>query len=113
MIILVTLREYWTTSENNLDGKINWEKKDGKYWILIGFKSVHNNHYDDRKYKFFWARNNHLKVDETTVGKWVRANNYDRKMNVQLLENQAIVAVKSHHDNHYEDRVWSYKIAEA
>jgi len=100
----------WSGYENSWDGKLEFSCPDRA--VLNGVYSYHNNHREDRRWKFKCCRfPNNVVVRRSN--RWAMMNNYDDPMDWFCPNsNQAVVALYSVHSNRYEDRAWWAKCGE-
>uniref|UniRef100_A0A2C9JYB2 Uncharacterized protein n=1 Tax=Biomphalaria glabrata TaxID=6526 RepID=A0A2C9JYB2_BIOGL len=76
--------------------------------VLTGIESYHDNHYEDRRFAFKCCDvNGKIPSNCRTTN---NMNNWDGKLTMLVPENQAITGVFSHHSNHYEDRLFSFRL---
>jgi len=97
-------RWFHTTSANAWDGHVKWEG----WWddsFLVGMTSVHDNHREDRQFKFMTTRSDYWDVTNDCWG-WRKINHYDQYLNLQTHGDEVIVGLQSWHSNHREDREW-------
>jgi len=91
-----------TNFANHYDGSLDWEASSNK--MVTGFYSVHNNHYEDRKWKFDQGSVSDVECDD---GHWAMdMNEYDGVLEFSCNSNEAISGFRSTHNNHKEDRRW-------
>lgn len=70
-------------------------------------KSIHNNHREDRVWT--WNCRYVLKYTKWNHCKWTGyVNGWDARFNFKCPRNHVITGVQSYHDNHREDRRWSF-----
>jgi len=97
-------RWFHTTSANAWDGHVKWEG----WWddsFLVGMTSVHDNHREDRQFKFMTTRSDLWDVTNSCWG-WRKINHYDHELNLNTHGDEVIVGLQSWHSNHREDREW-------
>lgn len=106
-VMLTTLKAInvastWTNYVNDWDRRMEWEA--GPNRMVTGVYSVHNNHKDDRRWKFSHG----VASGVTTSGcHWSSAvNDYDERLSFTCNRDHAICGFASWHDNHREDRRW-------
>ena len=92
------------TPGNGLDGAQEWNGVASNSF-LVGFSSHHDNHREDRIYRFFTARSNNFALHHCSG--WRPLNDFDRPIKLQLGNEEVIAAIKSVHSNYYEDRRFS------
>jgi len=103
----VHLRDVGLTNwVNDYDGKLDY--KCGSNEVLTGLYSVHNNHREDRVWKFRCARL--VPIPKLSISSsWSNyENDYDRHMHFTAGANRMITGLYSHHNNHREDRRWKF-----
>ena len=92
------------TQENEWDAPQEWNGVASNSF-LVGFSSHHDNHREDRKYKFFTARSNSFNLRRCS--RWTTLNDFDGRFNLLLGDGEVIAAIKSVHSNRHEDRRFS------
>jgi len=101
----LTLR--WTNWVNDYDGRMDWVA--GRNNMVNGWKSVHDNRREDRRWKFEYGS-----VSGVTTGYcrayWV--NNYDQRFSFTCPHDWAINGFYSVHNNRREDRIWRIQCCE-
>jgi len=92
---------------NDYDGKLYFECPEGS--AITHLTSIHNNNYEDRMWAFECQA---VKEEaEFTACAWTGyVNNFDEPFIYECTEGAGLITgMESIHDNHYEDRRWSYK----
>merc|ERR1719334_2795516 len=97
---------YQETAESQYDKELLWNGTTDDSF-LVGMTSDHDNHYEDRKFKFFTARNDNWYLTDCI---WHTVNQYDGQLDYTLLDDEAIGGLHSVHSNYYEDRVWDIQV---
>ncbi|KAL3879502.1 hypothetical protein ACJMK2_031798 [Sinanodonta woodiana] len=97
----------WTASYvNNFDEPVIFECSNNGY--LSGVHSVHDNHYEDRRFKFYCCRTPGYHMDDCEYSGPV--NQYDGPMAYTVPTNKVMKGAVSIHDNGHEDRVWDWEV---
>ena len=87
----------WSYYVNDFDGDMNFECTEGT--VITGMSSYHDNHYEDRRYKFSCSYLNDWKRGSCH---WTSYTDYDASWVELTPTGKFLVGMKSHHDNHYE-----------
>lgn len=76
--------------------------------MLTGIESKHDNHKEDRLWKFQCG---HLEWGHLTECKWTEQyiNDYIKPLEFTVPDDHVIVGLQSIHDNKFEDRIWKVK----
>lgn len=92
---------YWNPDENSLQPNS----------FLVGMKSVHDNHHEDRKYVFSYSRADNW-ILTGCENNWV--NEYDAAMiAVDLKDSRQVIAgIHSIHNSRKEDRMFKVKVCD-
>ncbi|XP_052069112.1 dermatopontin-like [Mytilus californianus] len=77
------------------------------YGFLTGIKSIHDNHFEDRRFRFKCCAisGKDLSQCQTTF-----RNKFDQPNTVNVPTGSVVRGVSSTHSNYYEDRQYSWKI---
>jgi len=101
------LRQGWTSYRNSWDGNLDF--KCGHNQALSGIWFYHSNYREDRLWRFqcctmkgFGLRRERLTSD---------LNSWDGGLNFKCGDNEVLVGLMSHHNNHREDRIWRARCA--
>ena len=90
--------------KNSWDGTLHWDA--GKNGMITGFDSYHDNHREDRRWRFY-SGVTHLTCDQ---GGWSGyKNSWDGKLSFSCPDRWVLNGVYSKHDNGKEDRRWKFK----
>jgi len=98
-----------TSMTNNWDSEFLWESGPNVNEYMYGMTSYHDNHREDRRFTVYYRRlaSNYRFV---SCSDWVRINSWDGNMNYYVSSSSRVITgLKSHHDNHREDRLWYVK----
>jgi len=90
---------------NSYDGDMTYYA--GSKRMIVGFYSKHDNHKEDRIWRFYTGTASEVSCSEKGWTVWV--NRYDYHLDFSCANNQALYGVHSKHDNHKEDRMWKFK----
>ncbi|XP_060555161.1 hemagglutinin/amebocyte aggregation factor-like [Ruditapes philippinarum] len=103
-----TTRCHWTDYLNNYDEFLTFTCGNSGY--INGFKSIHSNHHEDRKWKIrcCTVQGLYLPSHEFTFTGWT--NNWDGHQDFTTQHNHITAGVWSEHSNHHEDRRWNYLV---
>jgi len=83
----------------------------GTNQALNGVYSVHDNHKEDRRWKFeCCALSSNVYLQKGGWSNW--QNNLDAQLDFGCGETSVVVGWNSYHDNHHEDRRFEFKCAE-
>ncbi|XP_045161447.2 hemagglutinin/amebocyte aggregation factor-like [Mercenaria mercenaria] len=96
----------WTGYLNNYDDLLMYNC--GRNGYINGFRSVHNNHYEDRRWRVRCCTVRGLYLHDCTHTGWT--NSWDRPQYYNTPYGQITSGVLSWHKNRYEDRRWKYRI---
>ncbi|XP_072913801.1 hemagglutinin/amebocyte aggregation factor-like [Hemitrygon akajei] len=98
----------WSHYVNNFDEEFTFTCPFNS--IISGVESYHQNHEEDRRWKFYCCR------VENVCNKncfWTNyLNLFDEYFSWQVPESSYLVSVSSYHDNYHEDRRWKYQYCE-
>ncbi|XP_052073975.1 millepora cytotoxin-1-like [Mytilus californianus] len=97
---------YWTPHYvNDWDDFFNFECHN--YGFITGMKSIHHNHYEDRRFRFKCCS-----ISEKDLSKCYKTfrNDYDQPNKVDVPAGSVVRGVASTHNNHYEDRQFNWKM---
>ena len=90
-----------------MDGYMLWDA--GQDGMITGFESYHDNHREDRRWRFY-SGVTHLTCDQ---GGWSGyKNSWDGKLSFSCPDRWVLNGVYSKHDNGKEDRRWKFKCCE-
>ena len=97
----------WTTQKNSWDCKLSFSCPDRS--VLNGVLSVHDNHTEDRRWQFRCCT-----LPDTVIVKRRGYTKYINGFDGRIAwfcprSNEAVVALTSYHDNHFEDRRWKFE----
>ena len=74
---------------------------------VYAMRSVHDNHREDRRWN--WQCRSLVSRHSLPQCYWTRdVNDYDEQIAFLCRENYYLAGVESYHDNHHEDRRWSF-----
>jgi len=76
----------------------------GSNAVLTGFRSVHSNHREDRRWSYLCCSSN----DRCMWTGWI--NYWDAWMDYYVQSGWHIAGIQSYHSNHREDRLWQLRI---
>jgi len=97
----------WTNWRNGFDSVLSFTCPTNQ--VLHGIESYHNNHREDRRWKFQCCRVS-SRVSVQRKGWTGYVNDWDRELNYRCpSSDQAIVGLYSYHNNHREDRRWKVR----
>ncbi|KAK0046062.1 dermatopontin [Biomphalaria pfeifferi] len=91
---------------NNFDNPVFFLCPGNK--VLTGIESYHHDYYEDRRFKFQCCD-----VTERIPSNCyttANMNEWDGKLTMLVPDDQAIVGVFSHHNDYYEDRLFSFRL---
>jgi len=94
-------RKHWSGWVNNMDAYFAYSCPTN--YVMSGFISYHNNHYEDRRWRFQCAHFHGLGVRNGGWPGW--QTSWDRPFALGCGHRPA-VGFSSYHHNHYEDRRW-------
>jgi len=110
----INLNQKLSGYANAWDGKLDfWAGQYGTYSVsnkmITGFYSRHDNHREDRRWRFYTGTGSasEVRCDVSGTKNW--ANNWDGPLVFQCPTNEALYGVYSEHDNGKEDRRWKFK----
>jgi len=95
----------WTGEKNWWDKKLVMDG--GVNGMITGLSSIHNNHSEDRRWKFFSGSAPGLGCSEQRWSGWINA--WDKSLYYVCPSNQVLHGIQSYHDNHREDRRWKFQ----
>ena len=97
----------WSGYKNSWDGWLSFSCPDRS--VLNGVQSTHDNHREDRRWKFKCCRlPDYVVVARNGYTGYV--NSWDGRMAWSCPRvNEAVVGVYSKHNNHREDRRWKFQ----
>ena len=94
----------WTGYLNGFDQPFTaYAHMNGKAAAISGISSYHNNHYEDRRFRFKYATAQNMNIkpySRQTFG----YSNWDAYFSMECSGNRALTSFKSYHDNNKEDR---------
>jgi len=98
--------EGWTSYVNEFDKKFTFECPNDK--LISGIYSVHDNYYDDRRFKFQCCR---LSMQVATrADAWSGYKNaMDKGLDFQCDQSRALKGVSSQHANWHNDRQFAFR----
>merc|ERR1712054_153231 len=96
---------YWSGWVNNMDASFDFSCRSN--YALVGLQSYHNNHYEDRRWKFKCASFRGVSVQHGGLTGY--KNNMDQQFYSDCGGNNPIVGLASYHNNGYEDRRWRFR----
>jgi len=88
----------WSGEVNNFDQDFDYKCEKG---VIAGIASHHDNHYEDRRFKFYCCKVKH-ELKDCLDTDWV--NNWDERFTVKVAKGMAMVGMSSIHKNYYDDR---------
>jgi len=101
------LRKRWTGYMNGFDRPLNYKCRQNE--AISGISSYHNNHHEDRRWKFQCCKiQGYSLVRERLTG---YLNSWDRSLNFRCASFEVLVGLESYHDNRKEDRRWKARCA--
>uniref|UniRef100_A0A7S2EVG7 Uncharacterized protein n=1 Tax=Ditylum brightwellii TaxID=49249 RepID=A0A7S2EVG7_9STRA len=97
----------WTNYINEHDGILDFKAShNGNIGVISGVSSTHDNHYEDRRFKFkVSVPVTYARLIDTA--KFVHSS-YDEEVYVSCPKDMALTHIWSKHDDHYEDRIWRH-----
>ncbi|XP_057309876.1 millepora cytotoxin-1-like [Hydractinia symbiolongicarpus] len=97
-------RGKWTRFVNRYDKSFRF-RCPARNGIITGFGGVHNNHKEDRRFRFKCARF----INKVPYNcRWTGfLNKFDKVLNFHVRRNRFIRGMRSVHNNHFEDRRFS------
>jgi len=90
---------------NNWDGEFTWGD-DSK--VFVGMYSVHDNHKEDRRFKFYQSAHG----SSATGCYWTGETGWDAEWTLAANQGSAITGLWSRHDNHKEDRIFKLRFCQ-
>lgn len=90
---------------NDWDNEIDWEVGSNRF--VTGLYSVHDNHKEDRRWKFCIGSASGVTASDCSWSS--NLNGFDKKVHFSCNRDYAITGFKSHHHNWHEDRMWRIK----
>jgi hypothetical protein len=90
---------------NNWDGEFTWGD-DSK--VFVGMYSVHDNHKEDRRFKFYQSAHG----SSATGCYWTGETGWDAEWTLAANAGSAITGLWSRHDNHKEDRIFKLRFCQ-
>merc|ERR1711962_241145 len=88
----------WTGEVNGFDQTFDHKCDKG---VIAGIASHHNNHYEDRVFKFYCCKTTRV-LKGCLDTDWI--NNWDEKFTAQVAKDMVLVGMYSIHENYYDDR---------
>ncbi|KAK6986887.1 dermatopontin [Biomphalaria glabrata] len=76
--------------------------------VITGIESYHDNHYEDRRYRFQCCTVSKRVPSDCYTTDYV--NDWDGKLTLFVPEGQGIKGAMSEHNNYYEDRRWRFTL---
>jgi hypothetical protein len=109
LLLVTTLRAFTVDSSltnwvNQYDGQMDWST--GSNRMVTGFYSQHNNHKEDRVWKFYHGSASGGVRCHSKYWTSDYQNVWDGTLSFSCAENEAISGFQSRHDNGKEDRRW-------
>merc|ERR1712054_15998 len=92
---------HWSGWVNNMDHYFAYSCPGNM--AIIGFKSYHSNHYEDRRWKILCSSFHHVNIGKSGWPHW--QTNWDATWSIGC-GHRPLVGLSSYHDNHKEDRRW-------
>lgn len=99
------MRSDWITYENEWDGPQTTSAS--TQYAFCGFSSYHNNHNEDRRFRFKFCSTGEVRDTGGTVVSDDTPTAWDSSWTRTCPINEAIVQISSFHSNHNEDRTFS------
>ncbi|XP_005099798.1 hemagglutinin/amebocyte aggregation factor [Aplysia californica] len=96
----------WGPYANDMDGILEFQCPGDK--IISGLSSYHDNHYEDRRYKFYCCNPGNLVPYDCKFTSFI--NSYDNLLTYRVPDRSVIRGVNSVHDNSHEDRIFKFDI---
>ncbi|CAG2209632.1 unnamed protein product [Mytilus edulis] len=97
---------YWTPHYVN-----DWDKffsfQCNNYGFIVGMQSIHHNHYEDRRFRFQCCS---IAGKDLSQCRKTFRNDLDKPNTVHVPTGSVVRGVSSSHNNHYEDRQYSWNI---
>ncbi|XP_045183014.2 hemagglutinin/amebocyte aggregation factor-like [Mercenaria mercenaria] len=98
--------EYSTNWEHAFDELLAFQCRSNMY--IVGMKSEHHNHNEDRRWKFRCCGFNDFHPYDCELTGWT--NDYDGVQDFRVPDGKVIKGVISIHDNNREDRRYRYNV---
>ncbi|XP_020896084.1 hemagglutinin/amebocyte aggregation factor [Exaiptasia diaphana] len=95
----------WSSYANSWDQPLVYTCPN--HGVLAGVESVHHNHYEDRRFKFYCCHSRLYHANFCKTSGYV--NDWRSNMNFWAPWNRFIVGAISFHTNSQEDRRWRFK----
>merc|ERR1711907_303968 len=92
---------HWSGYVNNMDHYFEYSCPGNM--AIIGFKSYHSNHYEDRRWRILCSSFHHVNIGKSGWPHW--QTNWDATWSIGC-GHRPLVGLSSYHDNHKEDRRW-------
>jgi len=101
---------YWSGRVNDYDQAFDFECRPN--YVMTGMSSHHHDHYEDRRWEYLCCTG-----PELTLSMCMRTpeiNYWDGYLNWQVPgDKDYVTGAASRHDDHYEDRRWSFRYCTA
>ncbi|KAL8591017.1 hypothetical protein ACOMHN_021782 [Nucella lapillus] len=96
----------WTGYVNAFDQPLTFQcPADG---FITGMDSVHDNHYEDRRFKFQCCQAPDAIPHACYFTDW--ENSFDGILDFRVPQDKILRGINSYHQNHYEDRRFKFEI---
>ena len=101
------VKKEWSLTQNAFDRQLDF--KCGSNQAMSGIWSYHNNHHEDRRWKFQCCalQGRTLYRERLTSD----INDWDAQINFKCGSTEVLVGLKSRHSNKREDRIWQARCA--
>ncbi|XP_012938768.1 hemagglutinin/amebocyte aggregation factor [Aplysia californica] len=96
----------WSPYENSFDHLLEYQCTGNR--IISGISSYHDNHYEDRRFKFYCCHPGNPAAYDCAYTAFVNA--YDALLSYRVPDNFFIRGITSTHDNSKEDRIFKFDI---
>ncbi|XP_046340157.1 hemagglutinin/amebocyte aggregation factor-like [Haliotis rufescens] len=98
----------WTDYENDFDQPLTFQcASDG---IIAGISSIHDNHYEDRRFKFYCCEISGFITGSCYFTAYV--NKFDEHMDYVVPSGKVMRGIDSYHENKEEDRRFKFEICD-
>merc|ERR1712176_1640670 len=99
----------WSGYVNSWDEHFTYECSSGA-GVVAGLESEHDNHSEDRRWSFKCVSDSNSCYHDCHFTPFV--NDYDEPMDYRVPAGYVITGVESVHNNHNEDRIWSFQLCQ-
>jgi len=101
------LRSKLSPYQNDYDGDMRFNSGFMKDQILTGMWSTHNNHHEDRRWRFYYGSASGVQCFRQRWTSYM--NSFDGNLDFTCGTNQALSGISSYHKNKNEDRRWKFQ----